>query len=53
VRVKNVSPLGDLDVPVLGRRVVAGGGFEVPSDVGGFLIAQPTKFVLVEKEIKE
>ena len=53
MRVKNVSPVGDLDVPVLGRVVVAGEVFEVPTDVGVALIAQPTNFVSVEKEIKE
>ena len=37
---KNVSPLGDLEVPVLGRVVKAGEVFEVPADLGGSFAEQ-------------
>jgi hypothetical protein len=52
VKIKNVSSVGDLDLPVLGRRVAAGEVFEFPADVGELLIAQPANFVQVEKESK-
>lgn len=51
MKLKNVSPLGDLDVPVLGRVVKAGELFEVPPSVGKQLSAQPDVFqVVTEKE---
>ena len=34
MKFKNVSPLGDLEVPVLGRVVNVGEVFEVPADLG-------------------
>lgn len=52
MKIKNVSSIGDLDLPVLGRRVAAGEVFEVPADIGELLIAQPSNFVQVEKESK-
>lgn len=35
VRLKNVSPLGDLDVPVLGRVVKFGEEFDCPEAIAG------------------
>lgn len=49
---RNVSPLGDLDVPVLGRVVKAGETVDVPADlVAGFEV-QPDVWsvVVVEKK---
>jgi hypothetical protein len=40
MKFKNVSPLGDLEVPVLGRVVKAGEVFEVPADLGESFAAQ-------------
>lgn len=37
---RNVSPLGDLEVPVLGRVVKAGEVFDVPADLGESFAAQ-------------
>jgi len=37
---RNVSSVGDLDVPVLGRVVKAGEVFEVPADLGESFAAQ-------------
>ena len=51
MKLKNVSPLGDLDVPVLRRVVKAGEVFDVPESVGASLAAQPDVFqVVTEKE---
>lgn len=38
---KNVSPLGDLDVPTLRRIVAAGEVIEVPADVAEGFAGQP------------
>lgn len=37
---RNVSPLGDLEVPILGRIVKAGETFEVPADLTESFAAQ-------------
>lgn len=54
MKLKNISPLGDLDVPLLRRSVSAGEVFEVPSDIGALLLSQPDVWASVDaKEIKE
>ena len=35
ITLRNVSPLGDLDVPILRRIVEAGEEFEVPASIAG------------------
>ena len=40
MKFKNVSPLGDLEVPVLGRVVKAGDTFDVPADLVESFAAQ-------------
>lgn len=50
MKFKNVSPLGDLEVPVLGRVVKAGEVFEVPKSIGESLEAQPDVFQVVKSE---
>lgn len=35
VKITNVSPLGDLDVPILGRVVTAGESVDVDVDIAG------------------
>lgn len=50
MKFKNVSPLGDLEVPVLGRVVKAGEVFEVPPSIGESLVAQPDVFQVVKSE---
>lgn len=41
---KNVSPLGALEIPVLGRTVEAGEVFEVSKDMTDYFAAQPANF---------
>jgi hypothetical protein len=42
VKIKNVSPLGDLDVPLLGNRIVkAGEEVDVPDEKAKRLLLQP------------
>ena len=50
MKFKNVSPLGDLDLPVLGRIVKAGETFEVPASVGELLSVQPDVFQVVKEK---
>ncbi len=40
LKIKNVSPLGDLDVPLLGRVVKSGEVVEVTNDQSSRLLAQ-------------
>jgi len=49
-KLRNVSPLGDLEVPLLGRVVKAGEVFEVPADVAALLGAQPRNWASVKLE---
>lgn len=51
-KVKNVSSLGDLEVPALGRVVKAGETVEVPDQIGAALLEQPDVWVS-PKETKE
>ena len=50
MKFKNVSSLGDLEVPVLRRVVKSGEVFEVPADVGALLLVQPDVFAVVKSE---
>lgn len=40
MKIRNVSPLGDLDVPLLGRTVAAGEQVSVTADQAARLLAQ-------------
>ena len=42
--IRNVSPLGDLDVPLLGRILAAGEEVDVPKAAAVRLLDQPDKF---------
>ena len=52
---KNVSSVGDLEVPILGRVVKAGETVEIPAGLDGGFREQPDVWALVEqkKENKE
>jgi hypothetical protein len=43
-KIKNVSPLGDLEIPLLGRVVEAGETVEVTDEEAETLLAQPDNF---------
>jgi len=49
-KLRNVSPMGDLEVPLLGRVVKAGEVFEVPADVAELLSAQSDVWAAVKSE---
>ncbi|MEP6477848.1 MAG: hypothetical protein ABJB03_00525 [Rhodoglobus sp.] len=44
MKIKNVSPVGDLDLPLIGRTVLASEVFEVPKDQALLLLEQPDNF---------
>jgi hypothetical protein len=44
-KVKNVSSLGDLNIPALGLDVLAGETIEVPDDVAASLLDQPSNWI--------
>lgn len=44
MRLKNTSPLGLLDLPLIGRVLEPGEVFEVPDDLGAALLDQPDNF---------
>ena len=50
---KNVSPQGDLDLPLLGRVVAAGEVFETTAEQAVFLSAQPDVWQPVTTKKKE
>lgn len=41
VKITNVSPLGDLDLPILGRIVKAGESIDIDADIAG-VVPDPT-----------
>lgn len=43
--IKNVSPVGALDVPLIGRTVEAGEVVEVSAEAAALLTAQPDNFL--------
>lgn len=43
-KIKNVSPFGDLDIPLLGRVVEAGAVVEVTDDQAAILLRQEDNF---------
>lgn len=50
MKFRNVSSLGDLELPLLGRVVKAGEVFEVPASVGELLAVQPDVFQVVKEK---
>ena len=48
VTIRNVSPLGALDIPALGLVIDADAIFTVPDDVAAALLEQPSNFVAVQ-----
>ena len=44
IKIKNISPLGDLDVPLLGQIVKAGQTITVPAAAADRLLAQTRNF---------
>jgi len=54
VKLQNVSPFGDLDVPVLGRVISAGEVFDVPVNLAEGFADQPSNWAaVVDKGEKE
>ena len=53
VKVKNVSPLGDLDVPALRRIVAAGEVVEVDDELGANLLEQSANWAPAPVKGKE
>lgn len=52
-QVKNISPLGDLDVPELGTIVLAGATVDVPNDRLEAFLAQPSNWESVGNDRKK
>jgi hypothetical protein len=52
MKIRNVSPIGDLDFPMLGRIVAAGEVIEVPDEVGAALLDQPANWAAVKSPTK-
>lgn len=49
MRIKNISPQGELDVPLLGRILDAGETADVTAEQGLALLAQPANFEPADK----
>jgi hypothetical protein len=52
MRITNISPLGDLDIPLLGRIVTAGETVDVTDEQAAALLAQHTIFEPADKAAK-
>lgn len=52
-KIKNVCPMGEVDVPLLGRELAAGEEFEVTEEVAALLLAQPDNFIAVTASKKK
>ncbi|NQX36252.1 hypothetical protein [Herbiconiux sp. VKM Ac-2851] len=50
--VTNISPQGDLELPLIGRVVAAGESVEVPADVAEKLAAQPDVWLVTSSTPK-
>lgn len=53
MKIKNVSPLGGVMVPLLGREVEEGAEVEVSVDDAGQLLAQPLHWAPADDEARE
>lgn len=49
-RIKNISPQGDLDLPLVGRVIAAGEEFNVTAAQAELLTAQPDVWQIVSKK---
>ncbi len=52
MRIRNVSPLGAIDLPLFGGVVEAGAVFDIADHLGSALLAQRDNYQLVESEDK-
>lgn len=50
---RNVSPLGDLELPAVGQVVPAGGTVTVPDELAESLAAQPANWKPVDEDKKK
>jgi len=50
---RNINPLGAVEVPLLGRVLEPGETFDVPKDVAERLLDQPGNYELVTAPTKE
>jgi len=48
-KIKNVSPIGDLDVPALGLTIKAGETVDVADEFAASLLEQPTNWAPADK----
>ena len=49
---RNINPLGEVDLPLIGRTLAAGEEFEVPDDVAETLLAQVGNYEAVKSPKK-
>ena len=52
VQLKNTSPLGSIDLPLIGRTLAAGEVFDVPDKVGAALLEQIGNYEAVKADKK-
>jgi hypothetical protein len=52
-KLRNTNPLGQVDLPLLGRTLEAGEEFEVTNDVAEHLLQQVGNYELVAEQKKE
>lgn len=50
MRLRNINPLGDVDLPLIGRSLAAGEEFDVPDEHGAALLEQASNYEQVTDE---
>lgn len=53
MHLKNINPLGDVFLPLLGRELARGETFEVSDEIGEKLLEQPDNYKQVQTKSKE
>lgn len=52
MRLRNINPLGDVDLPLIGRSLTAGEEFDIDDDLGTALLEQVGNYEKAEKASK-
>jgi hypothetical protein len=50
VRLRNINPLGQVDLPLIGRRLEPGEEFDIDDERGSALLEQVGNYELVEQK---
>jgi hypothetical protein len=52
MRLRNTNPLGEVDLPLIGRTLAAGEEFDIDDDLGAALLEQVGNYASTEGEVQ-